>query len=115
MEFVRKVVQARAYFLTAQEGGRDRDVDLRDPRYPYELLADFGLDRTEAGHKRYCPAQLELNDGPGYIELGAEHTVILGLYCLENVVKPGANFDLSEGPKTVAKATVISVLEGMPE
>lgn len=51
MAFVRKVVQAKAYFLTPEEGGRRHDVDLRNPRYPYEMLADFGLARTEAGHK----------------------------------------------------------------
>jgi len=51
MAFVRKVVQAKAYFLTPEEGGRSHDVDLQNPRYPYEMLADFGLARTEAGHK----------------------------------------------------------------
>jgi hypothetical protein len=40
-------------------------VDLRNPRYPYEMLADFGLAHTEAGHKRYCAAQVTLNEGPG--------------------------------------------------
>jgi len=110
-EWVRKLVRARAYFLSPEEGGRSRDVDLRDGRRRYEMLADFGLGRTEEGRQRYCAAVVALEDGPGYIELGVEQVVLVGLYCPDAVVQPTVTFDLSEGPKVVARATVLSVLE----
>jgi hypothetical protein len=110
-EWVRKLVRAKAYFLSPKEGGRSRDVDLRDPRRRYEMLADFSLGRTEGGRPRYCAAVVALEDGPGYIELGVEQTVLVGLYCPDAVVQPTVSFDLSEGPKVVARATVLSVLE----
>ena len=52
-----------------------------------------------------------LDGGPGYIKLGVEQTVLVGLYCPNAVVQPTVSFDLSEGPKVVARATVLSVLE----
>jgi hypothetical protein len=36
---------------------------------------------------------------------------LVGLYCPDAVVQPTVSFDLSEGPKVVARATVLSVLE----
>jgi hypothetical protein len=78
---------------TPEEGGRSHDVDLRNPRYPYEMLADFGLACTEGGHKRYCATQVTLNEGPGYIKLGVEQSVLVGLYWPDEVVKPDAPFD----------------------
>jgi hypothetical protein len=116
MESVRKVVRAKAYFLTPEEGGRDHniyfDVDISDPRYPkYEVLADFGFGYTKEGYKIHCAASVGLEDGPGSIELGVEQTVLVGLFCPAEVVKVGASFDLSEGPKIVAKCTVLSVIE----
>ena len=112
MEPVRKVVRAKAYFLTPAEGGRDRNVDMSDPRYQeYEVLADFGFGYTEEGVPIHAPARVALEEGPGYIELGVEQTVLVGLYCPAEVVKAGASFDLSEGPKLVAKCTVLSVIE----
>jgi len=103
------------YFLKPEEGGRRRNVDLRDPRYPYELLADFGLGYTENGVPIRCMARVELETGPGYIELGMEQTVQIELQCIEGVVRPGVRFALSEGSKVVARATVITVLETVLE
>ena len=116
MESVRKVVRAKAYFLTPEEGGRDQnlyfEVDISDPRsQEYEVLADFGFGYTKEGYKIACAAHVGLEDGPGSIELGVERTVLVGLFCPAEVVKVGANFDLSEGRKLVAKCTVLSVIE----
>jgi hypothetical protein len=110
-------VRAKAYFLTPEEGGRDRDVDLRDPHLRYELLADFGLGHTEDGFPIRCAARLGLEgDDGGYVELGVEQTVQIEVQCAEEaVVEPGVRFDLSEGPKVVAHATVLSVLETVHE
>lgn len=103
-------VRAKAYFLSPGEGGRTRDVDLRDLRRPYELLADFGLGYTEGVPKRWM-ARVQPEGGPGYIKLGAEQTVQIEVQCIEGVVEPGVRFDLCEGLKVVARATVLSVLE----
>ena len=116
MESARKIVRAKAYFLTPEEGGRDQniyfEVDMSDPRYQeYQVLADFGFGYTEEGFPIRAPASVGLEDLPGYIELGVEQTVLVGLFCPAEVVKPGASFDLSEGPKLVAKCTVLSVIE----
>ena len=108
-------VRAKAYFLTPEEVGRTRNVDLRDPRYPYEVLADFGLGHTEDGVPIRCIARVALEGEPGYIELGVEQTVQVEVQCIEGVVEPDVEFDLSEGPKVVAKATVLSVLETVLE
>jgi hypothetical protein len=110
-EWVRKLVRAKAYFLSPEEGGHSGDVDLRDPHRRCEMLADFGLGRTEDGRQRYCAAVIVLEGDPGYIKLGVEQTVLVGLYCPDAVVRPTIRFDLSEGPKVVARATVLSVLE----
>ena len=106
-------VRAKAYFLTPEEGGRDRDVDLREPHLRYEVLADFGLGHTEDGLPRRCAVQVGLEgEGGGYLELGVEQTVQVEVQCAEEaVVEPGIRFELSEGPKVVARATVLSVLE----
>jgi hypothetical protein len=116
MESVRKVVRAKAYFLTPEEGRRDLnisfEVDMSDPRYQeYEVLADFGFSYNKEGYKVHCPARVGLEDGLGSIELGVEQSVLVGLFCPAEVVKPGAIFDLSEGPKVVAKCRVLSVIE----
>ena len=104
------------YFLTPEEGGRTRNVDLRNPRSPYDVLADLGLGHTEDGFPIRCMARVELEGGPGYIELGVEQTVQVELKCIEGVVvEPRVSFDLSEGPKEVARATVLSVLEPVLE
>ena len=110
-------VRAMVYFLTPEEGGRSRNVELSDPRYPYEVLAGFGLGHTEDGVPIRCMARLELEGGPGYIELGVEQTVQIELQCsIEAVVfEPGVRFDLSEGAKVVARAKVVSVLETVHE
>ena len=108
-------VRAKVYFLTSEEGGRSRNVDLSDLRYPYEVLADFGLGHTQDGVPIGCMARVELEGGPGYIELGVEQTVQVELQCIEGVVEPEVSFDLSEGPKVVARATVLSVLETVLE
>ena len=108
-------VRAKAYFLTPEEGGRSRDVDLRDSRHPYELLADFGLGYTESGFPKRCLARVQLEGDPGYIELGVEQTVQIEVQCIDGVVEPGVCFDLCEGPKVVARATVLSVLETVLE
>ena len=42
-------VRAKVYFLTPEEGGRTRNVDLLHSRSPYVLLADVGLGYTEDG------------------------------------------------------------------
>ncbi len=110
-EWVRKLVRAKAYFLSPNEGGRSHDVDLRDPDYPYQMLADFGLGSTKEGRQRYCAAEVALEEGPGFIEISVEQTVLVGLYCPDALVQPTVSFDLSEGPKVVARATVLSVLE----
>src|SRR5918998_2215906 len=105
-------VRAKVYFLTPEEGGRTRNVDLRNPRSPYDVLADLGLGHTEDGFPIRCMARVELEGGPGYIELGVEQTVQVELQYGEGaVVEPGSSFDLAEGAKVVAKATVIAVLE----
>jgi hypothetical protein len=50
MRSVYKRVRAKVYFFTAAEGGRSPDVDLRHPRYLYEVLADLGPgSRTRVG------------------------------------------------------------------
>ena len=85
---------------------------MSDPRHQeYEVLADFGFGYTKEGYKRHCPARVGLEDGPGSIELGVEQTVLVGLFCPAEVVKPGASFDLSERSKLVARCTVLSVIE----
>ena len=109
-------VRAKVYFLTPAEGGRTRNVDLLHSRSDYILLADVGLGHTEDGFPIRCWARVELEGEPGYIELGMEQTVQVELQCGEGaVVEPGVSFDLAEGPKMVAKATVISVLETVVE
>lgn len=75
MRSVYNRVRAKVYFLTAAEGGRSRNVDLRDPHYPYEVLADLGLGRTEDGFPIRCPARVGLEGVPGYVELGVEQTL----------------------------------------
>jgi hypothetical protein len=110
-EWVRKVVRAKAYFLSPEEGGRSNNVDLCDPRHRYQMLADFGLGGTEDGRRRYCAAEVAPEGSPGYIELGVEQTVLVGLYCPDAVVQPTVSFELCEGPKVVARAKVLSVLE----
>jgi hypothetical protein len=112
MRSVYNRVRATVYFFTAAESGRSHNVDLRDPRYRYEVLADLGLGHTQDGVPIRCMARVGLEDGPGYIELGAEQTVQLEVQCGEvAVVEPGVSFDLCEGPKVVARATVLTVLE----
>ena len=112
MEAVRKVVRAKAYFLTSEEGGRTHNVDLSDLRYEeYEVLAYFGFGYTEEGVPIRAPAHVAPEDGPGYIELGVEQTVLVGLYVPAEVVKVGASFELSEGPKVVARCKVLTVIE----
>ena len=109
-------VRAKVYFLMPEEGGRTRNVDLLHSRSPYVLLADVGLGYTEDGFPLRCWARVELEGAPGYIELGVEQTVQVELRCGEGaVVEPGVSFDLAEGPKVVAKATVIAVLETVVE
>jgi hypothetical protein len=109
-------VRAKVYFLTPEEGGRSRNVDLHSHRTPYDLLADLGLGYTEDGFPIRCMARVGLEGGPGYIELGVEQTVQIELQCIEGVVvEPRVSFDLSEGPKVVARATVLSVLETVLE
>lgn len=108
-------MRAKAYFLSPEEGGRGRDVDLRDPRYPYELLAVFGLGRTKNGVPIRCMARVQLEGAPGYIELGVEQTVQIEVQCIDGAVEPGVRFYLAEGPKVVARAMVISVLETVRE
>ena len=104
------------YFLTPEEGGRTRNVDLLHSRSPYILLADVGLGYTEDGFPLRGWARVELEGGPGYIELGVEQTVQVELRCIEGVVvEQGVSFDLSEGLEVVARATVISVLETVLE
>ena len=88
IESTRKVVRAKAYFLLPEEGGRSRNVNLWNSRHPYELLADFGFGYTDDGVPIYCPAEVGL-DSPGYIELGVEQTVLVGLWCPEHVVNSG--------------------------
>src|SRR5215210_5970674 len=109
-------VRAKVYFLTPEEGGRSRNVDLHSHRSPYDLLADLGLGHTEDGFPLRCMARVGLEGGPGYIELGVEQTVQIELRCIEGVVvEPGVSFDLAEGAKVVARATVVSVLESVLE
>jgi hypothetical protein len=78
--------------------------------------ADVGLGYTEDGFPIRGWARVELEGDPGYIELGVEQTVQVELQYGEGaVVEPGVSFDLAEGTKVVARATVISVLETMVE
>ena len=110
-------VRAKVYFLTPEEGGRTRNVDLLHSRSDYILLADVGLGYTEDGFPIRGWARVELEGDPGYIELGVEQTLQVELqqYGEGAVVEPGSSFDLAEGPKVVAKATVIAVLETVVE
>jgi hypothetical protein len=75
MRSVYKKVRAKVYFLTPEEGGRTRNVDLLHTRSPYELLADGGLGYTEDGLPIRGWARVELEGDPGYIELGVMQTV----------------------------------------
>jgi translation elongation factor EF-Tu-like GTPase len=112
MRSVYKRVRAKVYFLTPEEGGRIHTVDLLHSRSDYILLADVGLGCTEDGFPIRGWARVELEGDPGYIELGVEQTVQVELQYGEGaVVEPGSSFDLAEGAKVVAKATVIAVLE----
>jgi hypothetical protein len=117
MRSVYNRVRAKVYFLMPEEGGRARNVDLLHSRSPYILLADVGLGYTEDGFPLRGWARVELEGGrPGYIELGVEQTVQVQLrYGEEAVVEPEVSFDLAEGPKVVARATVIAVLETVVE
>ena len=116
MRSVYNGVRAKVYFLTPEEGGRTRNVDLLHSRSPYILLADVGLGYTEDGFPIRGWARVELEGDPGYIELGVEQTVQVELRYGEGaVVEPGVSFDLAEGPKVVARATVIAVLETVVE
>jgi hypothetical protein len=47
-------VGGNVHFLTPGEGGRSRNVDVRNLRSPYDLLADLGLDQTEHGFPIRC-------------------------------------------------------------
>src|SRR5918998_1816777 len=86
-------VRAKVYFLTPEEGGRRRNVDLRNPRSPYDMLADLGLGHIEDGFPIRCMARVGLEGGPGYIELGVEQTVQVELRCIEGVVvEQGVSF-----------------------
>ena len=50
-EWVRKLVRAKAYSLSPEEGGCSRDVDLHDPRRRYEMLATSALVARKTGAK----------------------------------------------------------------
>ena len=116
MRSVYNGVRAKVYFLTPEEGGRTRNVDLLHSRSPYILLADVGLGYTEDDFPIRGWARVELEGDPGYIELGVEQTVQVELQYGEGaVVEPGSSFDLAEGPKVVVRATLISVLETVVE
>jgi hypothetical protein len=116
MRSVYNRVRAKVYLLTPEEDGRSHNVDLRDTRYPYEVLADFGLGHTEDGVPMRCMARVNVEGGPGYIELGVEQTVQVEVQRGDvAVIEPGVSFDLAEGPKVVARATVLSVLETVLE
>ena len=116
MRSIYKRVRAKVYFLTPEEGGRTRNVDLLHSRSDYILLADVGLGYTEDGFPIRGWARVDLEGDPGYIELGVEQTLQVELQYGEGaVVEPGSSFDLAEGPKVVAKATVIAVLETVVE
>jgi len=106
-------VRAKVYFLTPEEGGRSLPVPPLDPgQEPYFVLADLGLGYTEDGFPIRCITRVEPEGGPGYIELGVEQTVQIMLPRIEGVlIRPGFSFDLAEGAKVVARATVVSVLE----
>ena|SRR5829696_7975627 len=110
-------VRAKVYFLTPEEGGRSCPVPPLDPgQEPYFVLADLGFGNTEEGFPRRCIVRVEPEGGPGYIELGVEQTVQIMLPRIEGVViqpviQPGFSFDLAEGAKVVARATVVSVLD----
>jgi translation elongation factor EF-Tu-like GTPase len=106
-------VRAKVYFLTPEEGGRSRPVSLLYPgQEPYFVLADLGLGYTEEGVPRRSIVSVEPEGGPGYIELGVEQAVQIMLPRIEGVViQTGFSFDLAEGAKVVARATVVSVLE----
>ncbi len=93
---------SESVFPNPKEGGRNRNVNLSGPRYQEcEVLADLGLGCTEEDFPIRAPASGALEEGPGFIELGVEQTVLVGLYCPAEVVKPGARFELSEGPRGV--------------
>ena len=118
MESTYKEVLARTYFLTPEEGGgRSSNVVVRahPPYDEYRPLADLGLGYNEDGLQMYCEARVRRLDGPGVIEQGMEHTLRIRVECskdvLERVLKPGTTFDLTEGRRIVAKATVLTVLE----
>ena len=106
-------VRAKVYFLTSEEGGRSYPVPPLEPgQEPYYVLADFGLGYTEEGFPIRSIVRVEPEGGPGYIELGVEQTVQIMMSRIEGVViEPGVSFDLAEGAKVVAKATIVSVLE----
>jgi micrococcal nuclease len=97
------------YFLTPEEGGRTRNVDLRNPRSPYDVLADLGLGHTEDGFPIRAAA-------------GASLLLVLIFGGISNAVRGEGSQSLSEGqasaPNAVeqadhdATATVTRVVDG---
>ncbi len=85
-------------------------MDLSDPHYQdisqeYEVLADFGFGNTEEGLPIRAPAHVALEKGPGYIELGVEQTVLVGLYCPAEVTSATCSHPRAGGPKGLARVT----------
>lgn len=105
-------VWAEVYFLSSEEGGRCFPVDLSEPDSSlYRPLADFGFGDTEDGFPIRCAAQVML-DEPGFIEPGVKRTLRVAFQCPEDTVRPGAHFELGEGPrKVVARGRVVSIIE----
>jgi hypothetical protein len=82
-------------------GGRARDLDLRNPRLRYELLADVVLGRTEDGVPVRCEARLGARRGGGCVELGVEQTVQIEVQCAEGQWSSRASVSTSpRGPRS---------------
>src|SRR5918997_985067 len=102
-------VRAKVYFLTPEEGGRTRNVDLRNPRSPYDVLADLGLGHTEDGFPIRAAA-------------GASLVLVLIFGGISNAVRGEGSQSLSGGQASapnaveqadhVATATVTRVVDG---
>jgi hypothetical protein len=105
--------RAEIAFLTPEEGGRSEGLhfDFGGVR-PYEALLNFGFGYTEDGYSRRAFAYLEPDKPESYsIDLGDAYVLRVGSTCPEEYVAPGAEFTVSEGPKVVARGTVIERIE----
>jgi hypothetical protein len=73
---------------------------------------DFGFGVTEDGLPIRSFAYLLPDKNESYtVELGNAYMLRMGSTCPEDYVVPGAEFTVSEGPKVVARGTLIERTE----